>query len=109
MDKRVKTIVSAAAITAAGTIIPALAALLVHGFSINTFAISNYVFTVGMFTAAAGGIWSILPFFRLKSKLRKTKIGEEVEVETREGLRWEYILMVSGAIIIVISYFIAVL
>jgi uncharacterized membrane protein len=109
MDKRVKTMVSAAVITAAGTILPTLAALLVYGFSINCFAISNYIFTIGMFTAAAGGVWSILPFFRFKSKLRKTKIGEKVEVQTREGLRWEYILMVSGVIIIVISYFVAVL
>lgn len=109
MDKRVKTIVTTAAITAAGTILPTLAALLVYGFSINSFAISNYIFVIGMLTAVAGGIWSILPFFRFKSKLRKTKFGEEVEAEKRGGLRWEYILMVSGVIIIVISYFVAVI
>lgn len=109
MDKRVKTIVSTAVIAITGAILPTLAALLVYGFSVNNFAISNYIFTFGILIAVAGGVWSILPFFMLKSKLRKTKMGEEVEVQEREGLRWEYILMVSGVIIIVVSYFTAIL
>ena len=108
MDKRVKTIVNTAAIVAAGVILPALAALVVYGFSVNSFVISNYMFSVGILTAVAGGGLSILPFFMLKSKLRKTKMGEEVEVKKREGLRWDYILMAAGVLIIIVSYFIAV-
>jgi uncharacterized membrane protein len=109
MDKRVKTIVSTVAIVVIGAIFPTLAALLVYGFSANNFVISNYIFTFGIITAVLGGAWSILPFFMLKSKLRKAKRGEEVEVQKREGLRWEYILIAAGAAIIFISYFIAVL
>jgi hypothetical protein len=109
MDKRVKTIVNAAAITAIGSILPALAALIVYGSSVNSFVISNYIFSIGILTAVAGGVWSILPFFIFKSKLRKTKMGEEVEVKKREGLRWDFILAAAGALIVVISYLIAVL
>ena len=109
MDKRVKTIVNTAAVTAAGAMLPALAALVVYGSSVNSFAISNYVFSAGILTATAGGVWSILPFFMLKSKLRKTKMGEDVEVQKREGLLWEYILIAAGASIIIVSYFIAVI
>jgi hypothetical protein len=109
MDKRVKTIVNAAVITAIGIILPALAALLVYGFSVNNFVISNYVFTVGILTAVAGGVWSIFPFFIFKSKLRKARRGEEIEVQKREGLMWEYILVAAGILIIISSYFIAVL
>ena len=109
MDKRVKTIVSAVVIALIGAIIPTMAALLVYGFSVNNFVISNYIFTFGILTAVSGGVWSILPFFLLKSKLRKAKRGEEVEVQKREGLIWEYILIAASVIIIAISYFIAVL
>ena len=109
MDKRVKTIVNAAVVTAIGVILPTLAALLVYGFSVNNFVISNYIFTAGILASVAGGAWSILPFFMFKSKLRRTKRGEEVEVQKREGLMWEYILIVSGVLIIIVSYFIAVL
>jgi len=109
MDKRVKTIVNTAAITAAGVILPALAALVVYGSSVNSFVISNYVFSVGILIAAAGGILNILPFFMLKSKLRKTKMGSDIEVNKREGLYWEYILMAAGVLIIIVSYFIAVI
>ncbi|MHB1393704.1 MAG: hypothetical protein ACYCYE_11650 [Clostridia bacterium] len=109
MDKRVKTIVSAAVITAAGIILPTLAALLVYGHSVNNFVISNYIFMAGILTSVAGGLWSILPFFMFKSKLRRTKRWEEVNVQKREGLMWEYILIVAGVLIAVVSYFIAVL
>lgn len=109
MDKIVKTIVNIVAFTAVGAILPVLAALAAYGSSVNSFAISNYIFTVGILTAVAGGIWSVLPFFMFKSKLRKTKMGEEVEVEKKEGLRWDYILLTAGVLIVVISYFIAVL
>lgn len=109
MDKRVKTIVNAAAITAIGLIVPTLAALLASGHSVNNFVISNYIFITGIFIAVAGGIWSILPFFMYKTKLRKTKMWEEVDVQKREGLRWEYILMGAGALIVIVSYVIAVL
>ncbi len=109
MDKRVKTIVNAAAVTAAGIILPVLAALAVYGFSVNNFVMSNYIFMAGIATAVAGGVWSILPFFMLKSKLRKAKRWEEVDVQKREGLMWEYILIVSGVMIIIVSYLIAVL
>jgi uncharacterized membrane protein len=109
MDKRVKTIVSAAVITAPGVILPALAALLVYGHSVNNFVISNYIFMAGIFTSVAGGVWSILPFFMFKTKLRKTKRWEEVEVQKREGLMWEYMLIVAGVLIAIVSYCIAVL
>jgi hypothetical protein len=109
MDKRAKTIVSIALIAVIGAALPALAALLACGLSVNNFVISNYIFAIGILITATGGIWSILPFFMFKSKLRQAKRGEEVEVQIRKGLRWEYILMVSGVIIIGISYCIAVL
>lgn len=109
MDKRVKTIVNTAAITAAGAILPVLAALLIYGSSVTNFIISDYMFRAGMITAFSGGIWSIVPFFIFKSKLRKTKRGEAVEVKKREGLRWDYILMAAGVLIVIVSYFIAVL
>ena len=109
MDKRVKTIVNAAAVTAVGVILPALAVLAVYGFSVNNFVMSNYIFMAGIATAVAGGVWSILPFFMFKSKLRKAKRWEEVDVQKREGPMWEYILIVSGVLIITVSYFIAVL
>lgn len=109
MDKRVKTIVNAAAITAIGVILPTLAALLVYGHSVNNFVISNYIFSVGILTSVAGGIWSVLPFSVFKSKLRKAKRGEEVDVQKREGLMWGYILIVAGVLIVIVSYVIAVL
>ncbi len=109
MDKRVKTIVSTAAITAIGVILPTLAAFLVHGLSVNNFVISNYIFIFGILTSVAGGVWSILPFFMFKYKLKRAKRGEEVEAQKREGLMWEYILMVAGVLIIIVSYLIAVL
>lgn len=109
MDKRVKTIIGTAAITAIGVIIPTLAALLAYGFSANNFVMSNYIFTSGMFITVVGGAWSIWPFFMFKSKLRKARIGEEVGVQKREGLRWEYMLMAAGVLIIVAAYLAAVL
>lgn len=109
MDRRVKTIISTAVIAAIGAILPTLAALLVYGFSVNNFVISNYIFIFGMLATISGGVWTILPFSIFKYKLRKAKSEEEVEVKKREGIRWEYILMTAGVIIIAISYFIAVL
>lgn len=109
MDNRVKTIVYAAAITAIGAILPILAALLLYGHSVNNFIISDYLFRAGIIIAVAGGVWSILPFFLFKSKLRKTKRWEEVDVKKREGLMWEYILITAGLLIVIVSYCIAVL
>lgn len=109
MDKRKKTFIGLAAVVASGIMLPALAAFVVYGFSLSRFALSNYIFTVGLFAAAAGGIGTVIPFFFIKAKLRKNPRVESIEVKKREGLLWEYILLSGGVIIIAISYLIAVI
>lgn len=109
MDRRKKTLISLAAVVALGVILPGLAALIVYGFSLNSFALSNYIFTTGLFTAAAGGTAAVVPFFFIKAKLRRNPRVERIEVKKREGLLWEYILLAGGVIIIFISYLIAVI
>lgn len=109
MNKRAKTLKSLAAVIALGILLPSLAAFIVYGFSINNVVLSNYIFVVGLLTAAVGGTWMVIPFFFIKAKLRRNPTVDKIEVKKREGLLWEYILFSGGVVIVVISYLIAVL
>jgi hypothetical protein len=109
MNKSGKTVISLAAVIALGLLLPSLTAFIVYGFSINNVVLSNYIFVVGLLTAAVGGIWMVVPFFFIKAKLRKNPTAEKIEIKKREGLLWEYVLFSGGVVIVVISYLIAVL
>lgn len=88
-----------------GLIVPAVISFIINGA--DSFYASNFVFASGLVVAAAGGAGLIVPFSILKSKIRNLRIGEELVVEKKDRLRWEYICLAAGAALILVSYIIA--
>ncbi len=88
-----------------GLTVPVVLSFVLNGAS-RLYA-SNFVFTAGFLMAAAGAAGLVMPFSLLKVKLRRLKAGEELAVEKKEGLRWEYVFLADGAVLVLASYFIA--
>lgn len=88
-----------------GLFVPSVISFIINGAS--SFYASNFVFASGLFIAAAGGAGLVVPFSLLKAKIRRLKIGEELVVEKKDRLRWEYICLAAGAALILASFIIA--
>lgn len=75
---------------------------------INMSILVEILFWIGIILALIGGLMIVVSFHVFKRKVMKTPIYKEVEAESKKGIPWGYILLVSGIIIFFISYYLSI-
>ena len=93
---------------ASGMLLAILLALFFGGFALNTVKVSNGLFLVALVMCMVGAVKGLLPFFRLKKKLRTMQVDAEVRLEEAPKLKWEYPVIAAGLVLVLLSFLLAV-
>lgn len=108
MGKKFKSIIIAVIIIAASLVFSLIFSLIKGKFTLDRMVFINLLFWIGIILSLIGGIIITFSFMSFKRKLKKKPIYEDVVLDEKKNLPWEYILFTSGAIIFFISYYISV-
>lgn len=104
MNKRLETLKISLIIILGGMIIPALLSIIFSGFKINLISIINFEFFIGLLVATIGGLMIVGGYSRFRKKVLKTPVDREVEEnEYKDRIRWDYLLFITGLVIMLAS------
>ncbi len=104
MNKRLETLKISIIIILGGMIIPALLSIIFSGFKINLISIINFEFFIGLLVSTIGGIMIVGGYSRFRKKVLKTPVDREVEEnEHKDRIRWDYLLFITGLVIMLAS------
>lgn len=110
MSKILKEVIYTAVLIIGVILIALLLVLVTNSFTIDNIALGNYTFIISFLFSLVGGAKIILSFEFFKKKLFKTPLDAELDEEedNKDRIRWEYICVTAGAILIVISYYMVI-